>query len=173
MIEIVCIGDGELDAVMELVKRATSELDARGIAQWDEVYPDRETFARDAAASDLWGLRVDGRLAAVVVLNFDAAPEYDSVPWRVADPRPLIVHRLCVDPSFQGQGLARRLMGFAEQAAARSGARSIRLDAFVPNCISRGLYRSLGYDERGRVSFRKGEFVCLEKAISESTDRTV
>jgi GNAT superfamily N-acetyltransferase len=172
MIEIVSVGDDELDAVMALIREATSDLDAKGIAQWDEIYPDRETFARDAAAGDLWGLRADGSLAAVVVLNFDAASEYDSVPWHVADPRPLIVHRLCVDPAFQGKGFARRLMEFAERFAAKSGARSIRLDAFVPNVVSRGLYRSLGYAERGRVRFRKGEFVCLEKAISESTDRT-
>ncbi len=43
-----------------------------------------------------------------------------------------------------------------------------RLDAFTLNHISLSLYRSLGFQDRGIVRFRKGLFICFEKTLDTS-----
>ncbi|HNY17996.1 MAG TPA: GNAT family N-acetyltransferase [Treponemataceae bacterium] len=158
--------DDSLDAVMALIERATKRLDAIGIPQWDEIYPNRDVLAADIAARTLYGLSVDGTLAGIVVLNEYQDAEYGEVQWELADPRPLVIHRLCVDPDFQGKGFAKALMAFAENFARDKGHRSIRLDAFTLNPLSLGLYRALRFSERGTVRFRKGRFYCFEKILA-------
>jgi len=159
------IGIERLDAVMELIARAIMRLDGLGIPQWDEIYPDRETFARDIDQGSLFGAFVDGSLGGVVTLNHFQDDEYAEVDWSIADPRPLVIHRLCVHPEFQGRGLAKETIAFAESTAKERGCASIRFDAFTLNPISLSLYRSLGYQERGTVRFRKGQFICFEKSV--------
>jgi ribosomal protein S18 acetylase RimI-like enzyme len=76
-----------------------------------------------------------------------------------------VVHRLMVHPAFQGRGIARELMEFAERVALNRGCGVIRLDAFAMNPQALRLYRALGYREAGEVKFRKGAFLCFEKRL--------
>jgi RimJ/RimL family protein N-acetyltransferase len=126
---------------------------------------DRETLERDIAEGSLYGIFTDGTLGAVVALNHYQDKEYAEIDWSIDDPKPLVVHRLCVDPVFQGRGLAKAAIAFAERMAAERGCASIRLDAFTLNPISLSLYRSLGFEGRGTVRFRKGLFICFEKPM--------
>jgi len=78
----------------------------------------------------------------------------------------LAVHRLCVNPVFQGQGVGKKLMRFAVHYARENKYSSIRLDAFTNNPVSVGLYDSLGYQRRGNVSFVPGKIsYCYEKVL--------
>jgi ribosomal protein S18 acetylase RimI-like enzyme len=74
-----------------------------------------------------------------------------------------------VDPDFQGQGIARRMMRFAEGAARNLGCGVMRLDAFALNPQALRLYRSLEYRDAGEVRFRKGAFRCFEKRLASVT----
>ncbi len=159
------LGMDSLESVTMLVTRATAALDALGIPQWDEIYPNRDTFASDIRDGTLYGLTEDGTLAGIIVLSEFQDTEYRAIDWQLKDERPLVIHRLCVDPRFQGKGLAKVLMNFAEDYARGHGYRSVRLDAFTQNHISLALYRSLRFTDRGFVQFRKGRFICLEKVL--------
>jgi ribosomal protein S18 acetylase RimI-like enzyme len=70
-----------------------------------------------------------------------------------------------VDPRFQGRGLAREFMRFAERLAAERTCDVIRLDAFTANARALQLYQGLGYRDVGSVTFRKGVFRCFEKRL--------
>lgn len=52
------------------------------------------------------------------------------------------IRRVFVDPTFQKQGFGRRIMEQLEEAAARPGARTVKLDASLP---SKAFYDRLGY----------------------------
>jgi ribosomal protein S18 acetylase RimI-like enzyme len=76
------------------------------------------------------------------------------------------VHRLCLLPAFQGKGLAKQLMQFAEEYAVKNKYSSIRLDTYSKNFIALNLYDSLKYRRAGDVSFRAGKtFHCFEKML--------
>jgi ribosomal protein S18 acetylase RimI-like enzyme len=156
---------GEIDSIMSLIKDAIQKMEREGIYQWDEIYPTKEIFSADIAAGSLFAARMGNGIAGVIVLNVEQSQEYNSLSWGDAHGKPLIVHRLCVNPVFQGQRIATKLMQFAENYARENKYSSIRLDAFINNKISVGLYDSLGYQRTGIVQFRKGEFYCYEKVL--------
>jgi RimJ/RimL family protein N-acetyltransferase len=151
------------EEIMRLIGRSVARLEELGIHQWDEIYPDAGTIRKDLESGTMRGLFIDGVLAGIFVLNEYQDREYSDVAWEIDDPRPLVFHRLCVDPDWQGKGLAKRILGYVDEYAQNHGYRSLRFDAFSENPISLGLYRALGYRERGQVRFRKGLFFCFEK----------
>ena len=79
-----------------------------------------------------------------------------------------MVHRLMVDPRYQGRGIAGELMRFAEDRAGELGYDAIRLDAFSANPRALWLYQRLGYHDAGCVTFRKGLFRCFEKRLGRA-----
>jgi ribosomal protein S18 acetylase RimI-like enzyme len=60
----------------------------------------------------------------------------------------LFVYEVAVDPQHRGRGYGRAAMLLAEEIARRHGLEEIGLNVFGGNAVARGLYRSLGYDER-------------------------
>lgn len=160
------IGPEYLDLAMDIYRCATSRMDEQNIPQWDEVYPDRAAIERDIAEGSLYGLFIHGLLHAVQVMNEKQDESYSAMPWRYPDERPLVLHRLCVDPAFQNAGVGRRMVRYAEEFAEANGYRTIRFDAFVDNPISVGIYRKMGFSDCGIVRFRKGDFYCFEKKTS-------
>jgi ribosomal protein S18 acetylase RimI-like enzyme len=59
----------------------------------------------------------------------------------------LFVENVAVDPAFQGQGLGRRLMAFAEQYARERRLRELRLYTNVVMVENLAFYRRLGFEE--------------------------
>jgi ribosomal protein S18 acetylase RimI-like enzyme len=156
---------GEIDPIMSLIKDAIQKMEREGIHQWDEIYPTNEIFSADIAAGSLFAAGMENGIAGIMVLNDEQSQEYNSLSWSDDHGKPLIMHRLCVNPVFQRQRIATKLMQFAEDYARENKYSSIRLDAFINNKISVGLYYSLGYQSTGIVQFRKGEIYCYEKVL--------
>jgi GNAT superfamily N-acetyltransferase len=84
---------------------------------------------------------VEGKLVGCVTLNLDLPP---NQPHRAE------VQKLLVLRSTRRRGIARLLMQRAEQEANRAGRRLLTLDT-VPGRAAEALYRSLGWQEVGRV----------------------
>lgn len=162
----------DLDALVGLLADCVHDMQARGLDQWDEVYPDRAKLAADIAGGTLYRAARAGaaggdvRLVGAFTLNQHQDPEYTDVPWQFVAPPVAVVHRLMVHPSSQRGGLGRYLMRFAEGRAWELGFRTLRLDTLVANHRALALYRALGYREPGQVRFRKGLFTCFEKALT-------
>ena len=77
----------------------------------------------------------------------------------------MVLHRLCVHPDFQGQGVARQAMDYLENEVRARGIQTIRLDAFSQNPTALHLYESRGYQKAGEISYRKGLFYLYEKKL--------
>lgn len=152
----------DLERVITIVRNATRKLDAHGIAQWDELYPNRSDLQTDIENRHLYVIETGDAAAGLIALNEDQSPEYGEIAWQYRG-TVLVVHRLVVDPAFQGQRLASQLMDFAEQTAATAGYAAIRLDAFSQNPTAIALYERRGYRRAGTVRLRKGLFFCFEK----------
>jgi GNAT superfamily N-acetyltransferase len=159
--------EDDLPRLDELLRECVEQMRASGIDQWDDVYPNAATLRADLQHRTLFVASAPGRpIAGQLVLDERQEPEYAAVPWKLADARVAVVHRLMVHPALQRRGLARHMMRFAELRARALGYGAIRLDAFTGNAPSLKLYRSLGYDEVGGVRLRKGAFRCFEKGLA-------
>ena len=78
----------------------------------------------------------DGTVAAIIVL--------------VPQPDHLLLDNIAVRPDRQGQGLGRRLIGFAEDEARRLGFAELRLYTHEKMVENIALYSRLGFAETGR-----------------------
>jgi len=160
----------ELDSVYSLVQEAIRHMDNQGIPQWDDIYPSKVVLNADIENRQMHLIEVEGRVAGLIVINEDQSPEYAGVAWRHGG-RVLVVHRLTIHPDYQRHKLAFYLMDFAEEMAATGNYDCIRLDAFTRNPAAFALYENRGYRKAGIVRFRKGNFFCFEKKISDRGKR--
>ncbi len=162
---IIVINAGQVDQVITLMNEVVHKMESDNIFQWDDKYPDRQTIEDDIRNQTMYGYMDDGVLCGMIVLNEMQSPEYAHVNWKYKDDKPLVVHRLCVKPAYQGRGIATKLIIFSEEYAKERMYKNIRLDAFIQNPAAVGLYRKLNYTEVGVVEFRKGRFYCFEKHL--------
>lgn len=169
---IALAAESHLEAVWTIVDRCRVALSAAGVAQWDAQYPSRQTIGDAVARQGTYVALVDDVCRATVAIDDHQDPEYRTVAWTTVEPA-LVVHRLCVDPDFEGRGLANALMSFAESYAAEQGYESIRLDAYSANPRAVAFYQRRGYWEAGRVRFprRPLPFLCFERPVSRGDQR--
>ncbi len=154
------------DAIVALVHAVVDHLNQNDIAQWDEVYPNESHVDEDLQNRQLYLAKAGGTLAGIITLNRDSDPEYATADWQYNGPDYRVVHRLCVSPALQGQGIGRQMMQLAEAMLKVSGVKSLRLDAFSQNPQALKLYQNLGYRITGTAHWRKGLFYLMEKNIA-------
>ena len=102
----------------------------------------------------------------MITLNRESDPDYANGKWHYQGPEYMVVHRLIVCPSAQGQGVGTRMMRMAEAMLRERGIQSVRLDAFAQNPYSLRLYDKLGYRIAGEAVWRMGLFYLMEKDIT-------
>lgn len=158
-------GMDDKPSILNMIQRVIADMESKGIDQWDGVYPDEDVIKTDLAAGTLYVYEDKSVLKGMIVLNNDQSEEYKNVNWSFHAGKQLVIHRLCVDPRFQGQGIARQLMSDAEEYGRKLYYHSVRLDAFTENTRACRFYERLGYRKAGVVRFRKGEFYCFEKDL--------
>jgi GNAT superfamily N-acetyltransferase len=153
-------------AIQRIIHRCRAALAANGICQWDEVDLCRDVIAEAIIWGATYVLLANSECQATVSIDSIEPPEYGAVRWTTGEPA-LIVHRLCVDPAFQGRGLSHQLLNFVEAHAITHNYSSIRLDAYLGNPISMALYRQRGFREAAQICFpgRALPFVCFERAV--------
>lgn len=154
----------EKNVIMDIIKNAVTDMEEKNIFQWDNIYPNIDVINGDISKETLF-VYVDNTVRGLIVLNEHQDKEYADLKWKYNSDKILVIHRLCVSPFFQGQGIAKGLLKFAEEYGKTHGYSSIRLDAFLNNERACNMYKKAGYIEAGVVSFRKGKFYCFEKNL--------
>jgi len=153
---------------MAVVRRVVPLMRASGNLQWDDNYPNPATFERDVSLNQLWLAEIGGQIAGLAAITNDQDPEYAQVGWDITE-LSIVVHRLAVDPAFQGQGVAAALMAKAEELAVSRGIATLRVDTNTSNQATQRLFPKLGYRLAGEISlqFRPGlRFLCYEKRLA-------
>ncbi|NLB89982.1 MAG: GNAT family N-acetyltransferase [Clostridiales bacterium] len=162
--------EADFARVCALYQKGIAHMEAQGLEQWSwGIYPNETLIQEDLAKEESFLLFVKGELAGVFVLNDYQDPEYLSVPWQYGL-RPLMMHRLMIDPDLQKQGLGKAVMDWIFSYGKEQGYDSIRLDTYSQNLGALALYRKMGYRESGIVHFREkeGPFICFEMPLSPS-----
>jgi len=167
LMQITLAVETDLPEIMELVKASIQKLNDDSIDQWDEVYPTKQLFEHDIKRNSLYKYLIGTNIAAIVTLSEDYPIEYNNIEWNDKSSKHLIIHRLVVAPRYQGQGISKSMLLFAEKTAIEKQYESIKLDSFIDNKISMALYISMGYRRVGSVNFRKGTFACFKKYLKD------
>lgn len=155
----------DVPAIFTFVKAAISKMISQGIFQWDEIYPTQEDFIADAPNNQLYIVEIEEKAAACFVLNKDCDEEYKNGTWSYTGDDYVVIHRLCVNPEFQNQGVGQKTCLMIEELVKPQEVKAIKLDCFTQNPYSLKMYEKLGYKIVGYADWRKGRFALMEKVL--------
>lgn len=157
----------DLNKLFQIYLNGKNELELNGIYQWTNNYPTRSIIESDIKKSVLFVLKNGREIIGAINISEEQEPEYETINWEFDNSKVLVIHRLVIDPKYQGKGYARKLMDFAEKFAIENDYYSIRLDAYSQNKRVIDFYEKRKYFIRGNVNFHEREypFHCMEKEI--------
>ena len=155
----------QTEEVFSVYSAAIKHMEKQEIHQWDEIYPDLPTITEDIKKNQMHLGIIDNKIAVCFVLSEECDEEYKNGKWKYPNSKFCVIHRLCVNPEFQNQGIASKTMDYIEKICKKAGYDSIRLDCFTENPYSQKLYNKAGYNVTGYADWRKGRFQLREKKI--------
>jgi len=132
---------------------------------WDEHYPNYELLDDDLAKGRLYCRREDGRIIAVISMNF-GVDEDGEVPCFTPCRRPVVFHRLGVAPFAQNRGIAKQMLSELMLVAAAEGADMVRFLVAKNNPAAIKSYSVLGFSVVGETSAWGDDYYCYEKKLS-------
>ncbi|ANS74351.1 GCN5 family acetyltransferase [Paenibacillus yonginensis] len=170
-IEIIKANPDHLQPLMSMIGRVVRIMNDGGNEQWGADYPAEDIIAEDINSQTMYiAAGENGQVLGMMVLDENQDDQYAGIDWQQKQGPNLIMHRLAVDPNAQGQGIASKLIAFAERYALENGYRSLRLDTYEKNRTAQGLYLKLGYEIRGKINYpgREADFPVFEKVLRQA-----
>lgn len=161
----------DIQKILHLTQACGAALRVKNIFQWNSHYPNSTVLTMDINRNELWVFEDDSELIGCMVLTDLMDEEYASIPWSLPDESAKYVHRLGVHPKWQRNGIASRLMDFAEQQSRLQGATAIRLDTFSRNPGNQLFYEKRGYLSQGAIYFPHQSaypFYCYELSLKST-----
>lgn len=156
----------DVDQILSLTKSCAQHMIANEIFQWNEHYPNRESFEKDIERNELYVLEENNSIIGCLVCSTKKDEEYKNVKWITGEEKPSVyLHRLAVDPKMQGKGYAQQLMDYAENWAKENDFQSVRLDTFSKNPRNQRFYERRGYQKLEEIYYREQSdysFYCYE-----------
>ncbi len=171
MMHIRLARQSDLDEIWAFVPRAVALMNARGNEQWGSDYPTRDLYAADIAREELWCVVNDtGTIMGVAAIICRHEPDYANVPFTYPEPA-VSMHRVAVDPDFEGRGVAKALFAQFEKEGRRLGVDALRIDTYHRNERMQGLFQKHSFTYVGDISLHGRElpFHCFEKLLKEET----
>ena len=144
----------DLDSIARLYDELNDHLAAHtNYPGWRKgSYPLRQDAEEGLAGDTLYIAEIDGKIAGTVMYLRTQDPAYKTVGWQLPFDVPVIaLHILAVHPNYQGRGVGRALMDYAETLARETGVLAVRLDTHEGNAPACRLYEACGYSMRGLV----------------------
>ena len=155
----------DLDDICLLIEKAIIKMEDMHIDQWDEQYPRREDFACDIRKGQCWVGIAEDVIAVVYTINSECDEQYQNGAWKYRDCEYRILHRICVHPDYQNQGIAKSTLHMIEKTLKEEGVGALQLDVYSENPFSLALYQKGGYQKTGTADWRKGRFYLMEKRL--------
>jgi RimJ/RimL family protein N-acetyltransferase len=138
---------------------------ANNIFQWDKTYPNESILREDIVKEQMYAGILNKEIVSAFVLNKEFNDDYLNAKWKYKGDDFIVLHRFCVNLSFQNKGIGTKTMLMIEEYVKNQGVQSIRLDTFSKNPFSLKMYAKSGYKKTGEANWDKGLFYIFEKIL--------
>ncbi|WP_062207528.1 GNAT family N-acetyltransferase [Streptomyces sp. NBRC 109706] len=133
----------DLGTLLDFRREASQWLSAQGIDQWRKPYPP-DLMLASIKQGNVFLFDVDGQAVATVTLDDEDLEPGAWTDVELAEPA-LYVHKLTVRRERAGRQLGSLILDWADDRAARTGARWLRLDAWTTNTKLHAYYLEQGF----------------------------
>ena len=120
------------------------------LTSWKKgIYPTADTAMSGVMSRSayLYEDEKRGILIASVILDNNQPPEYQQINWGVdaSCEQVLVIHTLCVHPSYAGVGIGSDMVNLAKSVALEKNCIAIRLNTTARNVSAQHLYEKSGF----------------------------
>lgn len=131
---------------------------------WDASYPGKNEIQSDLAGDNLFVLRKDADIIGAI--SVVSENELDDLPfWTFRGTEIAEIARVAVAPDYQGQGLARHMIGKIERLLKDRGVAAVHLLAARANIPACQTYDKAGYKSIAECDRYGHRFVAYEKEL--------
>ncbi len=165
--KIVQAVQNDLVEVLYLLKECVSDMNEKGFNHWNNSFPGSEIMTKAIETGSLFLYKELGIAKGMVILNEEEPEEYKKIDWQVTADKVLYIKYLAVHPNWQGHGIAKKLVGYAEQYARERGYKAIRMDLYSGMEASGRFSDDLGFKKTGQFhsTFQQAPYLALEKSL--------
>ncbi|HWO76265.1 MAG TPA: GNAT family N-acetyltransferase [Bacillus sp. (in: firmicutes)] len=156
----------DLQAIMSMIEITVKLMEKNQNDQWTGEYPAKDDFQSDLRKDNLYVAILHEKIVGCITIDQEEPEEYSLVKWRRAG-EAYLFHRLAVDPDTRGEGVASKLISFAESIAIKNNVFYMKVDTYSLNQKAQMLFEKLGYEKRGEIYlYGKIEpFYCYDKIL--------
>ena len=150
----------DLDNLLSILEEAAQWLVSRGIDQWQPGSFSRQRIADRIEREEMYLAELGELPVGTLALQWSDEETWGEVPKDAG-----YVHGLAIRRSLASRGLGRELLRWAENQAASSGKKYLRLDCMTENRALNEYYKRAGFVYRGRARVRGLEVSLYEKEV--------
>jgi GNAT superfamily N-acetyltransferase len=165
--EIIQAKSNDLVEILYLLKVCTRDMNSRGLRHWNSAFSPAEQIDRDVLDGHIYLVKDRGVCKGMVTLNETEPEDYRQMNLSSVDCKPLFVYCMAVHPTWQGKGIARMMIDYAQKMAKKNGFTCIRLDIYQTSEDARQLCEKLSFKEIGsfQANYQRIPYVCYEKQL--------
>ena len=147
--------DEDVKSIVNIVDQAKAYLKSKNVDQWQDGYPNADTFYEDIKTDTSYVL-VDGeQVVGTMRFAVEIDPDYVSIDGKwLTDGKYGVIHRIAVLEACKGKGYARILVDKSIALCKEYGANSLRIDTHEENTSMRRFLSKNGFKECGIVYIR-------------------
>lgn len=150
----------DLDAVIEIVDAAKEYLRLQGIPQWQDGYPNRESFYKDIEREISYVLEENGKILGTIAIDLEGDRNYNWIyegNWLSEKQPYAAIHRVAVDAERKGSGIAGKMIEEAVKLCLEKGIFSIKNDTHRLNQSMQRMLVKNGFVRCGIIYLENGE----------------
>lgn len=140
----------DLAIVANLASVVRTDMLNSGLNQWLGNYPAYENFYEDFLKEGLYVYFADKTIIGSISILPENDEAYKEVIWE--SDNALVVHRILVNPNYQGQGIGKELINFSIQKGLSEGYSAIKIDTHPDNLKMQKMLKTLGFIYRGYLA---------------------
>ncbi|EOL43730.1 GNAT family N-acetyltransferase [Enterococcus caccae] len=145
----------DLNKIMEIITSARQLLHDKNIPQWQNGDgPSKEQLEQDILVQQCYVLIVDHEIAGLGILSTDIELPYEQITngqWQKTNQPYATIHRVALDPNYQGNGLALLLMNYLITTARLNNYLDVRIDTHPKNDTMQRLIKKAGFNYQGEI----------------------
>jgi GNAT superfamily N-acetyltransferase len=165
--EILQAKSTDLVEILYLLKVCTRDMNSQGLRYWNSASPAAEQIQKDVLEGHIYLVKDKGVCKGMVTLNSAEPEDYRQMNLSSDNTKPLFVYCMVVHPTWQGKGIARLMIDYAQEMAKKNGFTCIRLDIYQTSEDARQLCEKLSFKEIGsfQANYQRIPYVCYEKQL--------
>ena len=144
----------ELEICWEIILEGRRFQQEQGFIQWTDDYPTFDMICEDIRTEKGYVLKVDGDVAAYMLLDFDGEPAYDKIDgrWNAVEPY-AVIHRMAFSGKYRNRGLSGIAFALVEELCRKNGLRYLRCDTDEQNKRMQHVFKKNGFSYCGIIDY--------------------